>query len=603
MADYRPPIDDMRFALREVAALEQLATLDGFAEADPQLIDQVLEEAGKLASEVLAPLNHPGDRTGAVYENGVVRTPEGFKEAYHTYVDAGWNTLPFDPDYGGQGLPWVVAGAIQEMWNAANMSFALCPLLNQGAVELLTAHGSAEHKETYLPRMITGEWTGTMNLTEPQAGSDVGAVRTRAVKNGDHYLIQGQKIYITYGEHDFTDNIVHLVLARTPEAPEGTRGISLFVVPKFLVNEDGSLGPKNDLRCVSIEHKLGIHASPTCVMAYGDSGGAVGYLIGDENQGMKQMFTMMNNARLAVGIQGVGIAERAYQHARTYAFERVQSRDVAEPAGNAVPIVRHPDVRRMLLTMKAQIEAARGLSYYALAGLDRANAAGDEKARQQQLVDTVELLTPVVKAWATDVGVEVASLGVQVHGGMGFIEETGAAQYLRDARIAPIYEGTNGIQALDLVNRKVIRHRGFPARSFAATVRREVEALEAQPGADFADLRGELLAGAEALEATTDWLVETWAADPRKTAAASTPYLRLLGILGGGWALARQANAAARDLAAEDGAAANGAGRFLEAKIKTARFYADNVLPQASAATAAVIRGAATTLDLDDAEF
>jgi alkylation response protein AidB-like acyl-CoA dehydrogenase len=598
MADYRAPVDDMRFALREVAGLEQLSKLQGFAEADPELIDQVLEEAAKLAGEVLAPLNHIGDRTGAVFENGVVRTPDGFRQAYHTYVEGGWNTLPFDPDYGGQGLPWVVAGAIQEMWHAANTSWALCPLLNQGAVELLTAHGSEWMKQTYLPRMITGEWTGTMNLTEPQAGSDVGAVKTRATPNGDHYLIQGQKIYITYGEHDFADNIVHLVLARTPGAPEGTRGISLFLVPKFLVNEDGSPGPKNDLRCVSIERKLGIHASPTCVMAYGDSGGAIGYLIGEENQGMRQMFTMMNNARLAVGVQGVGIAERAYQQARAYAFDRVQSRDVADPAGTAVAIVRHPDVRRMLLTMKAMTEAARGLSYYALAGLDRANRADDSKEREQQQIDTVELLTPVVKAWATDIGVEVASLGVQVHGGMGFIEETGAAQHLRDARIAPIYEGTNGIQALDLVNRKVVRHRGYPARAFAATVRREVEALEALPGQDLADLRRELLAGAQALEDATDWLVSVWARAPQKAAAGSTPYLRLLGTLGGGWALARQAGAAARQLEG-----ANGATRYLEGKIKTARFYADNVLPQAGAAAVAATRGAETTLELSDEQF
>jgi alkylation response protein AidB-like acyl-CoA dehydrogenase len=598
MADYRPPIDDMRFALHEVAGLKELSSLNGFSDADPELVDQILDEAGRLASEVLSPLNHIGDRTGSIYENGVVRTPEGFKEAYHTYVESGWNALPFDPDYGGQGLPWVVAGAIQEMWNAANMSFALCPMLTQGAVELLSAHGSPEQKDAYLPKLITGEWTGTMNLTEPQAGSDVGAVKTRAVKNGDHYLIQGQKIYITYGEHDFTDNIVHMVLARTPGAPEGTRGISLFVVPKFLVNEDGSLGPKNDLRCVSVEHKLGIHASPTCVMAYGDSGGAIGYLIGEENQGMKQMFTMMNNARLGVGIQGVGIAERAYQHARAYAFERKQSRDLADPSGGIVPIVQHPDVRRMLMTMKAYTEAARGLAYYALAGLDRANAASEAQARQRQMVEVVELLTPVVKAWSTDIGVEVASLGVQVHGGMGFIEETGAAQHLRDARIAPIYEGTNGIQALDLINRKVVRHEGAPAYSFAATVRREVEALDSQPGADFADLRAELLAGAEALDASTAWLVETAGTDPRRAAAAATPYLRLLGTLGGGWALARQAGAAARELAG-----ANGATGYLEGKIRTARFYADNILPQASAASAAVIRGAGTTLELDDAQF
>ena len=598
MTDYRAPIDDMRFALHEIAGLEELSRLEGFAAADPELIDQVLEEAGRLASEVVAPLNHVGDRVGAVFENGVVRTPEGFQEAYHTYVSAGWNSLPFDPDYGGQGLPWVVAGAVQEMWNSANMAFALCPLLNQGAVELLSAHGSPDQKETYLPKMISGAWTGTMNLTEPQAGSDVGAVKTRATPSGDHYLIQGQKIYITYGEHDFTDNIVHMVLARTPGAPEGTRGISLFLVPKYMVNADGSLGQKNDLRCVSIEHKLGINASPTCVMAYGDSGGAVGYLVGEENQGMRQMFTMMNNARLAVGIQGIGVAERAYQQARAFAFDRVQSRDLADHAGAPVAIIKHPDVRRMLLTMKALTEAARGLTYHTLAGLDRANAVTDERSRQQQMIDVVELLTPVVKAWSTDIGVEVASLGVQVHGGMGFVEETGAAQHYRDARIAPIYEGTNGIQALDLVNRKVVRHRGFPARSFSATVRQEVEALAKLPGERFAGLRRELTAGAEALDGATDWLCEVWANNPRLAAAGATPYLRLLGTLGGGWVLARQAVAAARQLET-----ANGQAAYLQGKITTARFYADNILPQASAAAAAVTRGAETTLELEDAQF
>ncbi len=598
MADYRAPIEDMRFTLREVAGLEELSRLPGFSEADPDLIDQVLEEAGRLAGEVLAPLNHVGDRTGAIFENGVVRTPQGFSEAYHAYVDAGWNTLPFDPDYGGQGLPWVVAGAVQEMWNSANMAFALCPLLTQGAVELLSAHGSPTQKEVYLPKLISGEWTGTMNLTEPQAGSDVGAVKTRATPNGDHYLIQGQKIYITYGEHDFADNIVHMVLARTPGAPEGTRGISLFLVPKYMVNEDGSPGPKNDLRCVSIEHKLGIHASPTCVMAFGDSGGAIGYLVGEENQGMRQMFTMMNNARLTVGIQGIGVAERAYQQARAFAFDRVQSRDLGDQTGKSVPIVKHPDVRRMLLTMKALTEAARGLAYHTLAGLDRANAVTDERSRQQQMIDVVELLTPVVKGWSTDIGVEVASLGVQIHGGMGFVEETGAAQHYRDVRIAPIYEGTNGIQALDLVNRKVVRHRGFPARSFAASVRQEVETLSKLPGERFAGLRRELTAGAEALEQATDWLCGVWANNPHLAAAGATPYLKLLGTLGGGWALARQTVAAARQLEG-----ANGHTAYLEGKIRTARFYADNILPQASAAAVAATRGAETTLELDDAQF
>jgi alkylation response protein AidB-like acyl-CoA dehydrogenase len=437
MTAYAAPLTEMRFVLDEIADLAAVARLPGYEEATPDLADAILEEAGKLAAEVLAPLNQSGDREGATFENGVVRTATGFREAYHRYVESGWNALPFDPDYGGQGLPWTLATAIQEMWNSANLGFALCPMLTQGAVELLQAHGSDAQKALWLPKLISGEWAGTMNLTEPQAGSDVGALKTRAEPRDGHWLITGQKIFITYGEHDLTENIAHMVLARTPGAPAGTKGLSLFLVPKVLVGDDGSLGQRNDLRCVSIEHKLGIHASPTAVLAFGDSGGAVGTLIGEENRGMACMFTMMNNARLAVGLEGVAIAERAYQQALAYARERRQSSALGSADPTPVAIVRHPDVRRMLMTMKSQIEAMRALIYTTAATLDRAKRAPDEAARARAQTKA-DLLIPVAKAWSTDLGCEIASLGVQVHGGMGFIEETGAAQYYRDARIAPI---------------------------------------------------------------------------------------------------------------------------------------------------------------------
>jgi alkylation response protein AidB-like acyl-CoA dehydrogenase len=595
MTDYAAPLADMRFALNELAGLKDIAGLPGYEEATPDLVDAVLEEANKLASEVIAPLNHSGDKEKAVYENGAVRTPKGFAEAYGQFVEGGWNALPFDPDYGGQGLPWTLGSALAEMWNSANMAFALCPLLTQGAVELLQAHGSEEQKDSYLPRLISGEWTGTMNLTEPQAGTDVGAVKTRAKPNGDHYLITGQKIYITYGEHDFTDNIIHMVLARTPGAPAGSKGISLFIVPKFLPKEDGTPGTRNDLRCVSIEHKLGINGSPTCVMAYGDSGGAVGYLIGEENRGMEYMFTMMNNARLTVGLQGVAIAERAYQQALHYARDRVQSAEVGA-RGDAVAIIRHPDVRRMLMTMKSQTEAARALAYVAAGEMDRARRDPDEAARQSHQIDGIDLLTPIVKAWSTDLGVEIASLGVQVHGGMGFIEETGAAQHLRDARITPIYEGTNGVQALDLVGRKILRYKGETAQRVIARMEEELQGLTASTRVKM--IASAVGAGVENLKQATGWLVEAGGKDMKLAAAASSPYLRLFGTVAGGWQMARAAERAETLLAEGEGDTA-----FLEAKIKSALFYADNVLPQAIGLMTAATRGAETLQMIEDADF
>ena len=592
MSDYAAPIADMRFVLNEIVGLDEIAGLPGYEEATPDLVDAVLEEAGKLAAEQLAPLNYSGDREGAVYENGVVRAPSGFKEAYRHYVEGGWNAVPFEPDYGGQGLPWALTTALQEMWNAANMSFAVNPLLTQGAVELLQAHGSEAQKTAYLPKLISGEWTGTMNLTEPQAGSDVGALKTRAEAKDDHYLISGQKIYITWGEHDMTDNIVHMVLARTPDAPAGTRGISLFIVPKFLLKEDGTPGQRNDLRCVSIEHKLGIHASPTCVMAYGDGGSCVGYLVGEENRGMEYMFTMMNNARLAVGVQGLAIADRAYQRARAFARERVQSKDLA--GEGPVPIIKHPDVRRNLMTMKTLNEAMRMLAYLNGGALDRAKRHRDEGAQRRNQA-FVDLLTPVSKAWCTDLGVEIASLGVQIHGGMGFVEETGAAQHYRDARIAPIYEGTNGIQALDLLGRKLLRDKGAVARGFVEEMRQSLNDLGGTAGDDARAVRTSLERGLDSLSSVTGWLLEAAGRDIREAAVGASPYLRLFGTVAGGWLMGRAAVAAARKLGR-----ANGDAGFLEAKLKTARFYADNVLPQAGALAASVTEGGSATLSIDE---
>ena len=589
---YAAPLKDMRFVLDHVAELDQLARLPGGDVAHPELVGQILEEAGKLASEELAPLNVRGDREGSVLENGIVRTPQGWREAYRKYVDGGWNSVPFDPDFGGQGVPWLVATAVNEMWQSANMAFALCPLLNMGAVELLSAHGSPEQKRLYLSKMVSGEWTGTMNLTEPQAGSDVGALRTRAVAENGHYRIKGQKIFITYGEHDLTDNIVHMVLARTPDAPPGTRGISLFIVPKFLLGPDGRPKDRNDLRCVSLEHKLGIHASPTAVMAYGDNDGAVGYLVGEENRGLEYMFTMMNNARLNVGLQGVAIAERAYQQAVAYARSRVQGREPGK--SGAVPIVRHPDVRRMLLEMRAATEAARALTYYAFASLDLARRHPDagERARHQARVD---LLTPVAKAWSTDIGVEVASIGIQVHGGMGFIEETGAAQHLRDARIAPIYEGTNGIQAADLVARKIGRDGGAAARDFLAELEPLPLQLAAAGGEELPAIGRRLADGIAALREATASIANQRS---DRAAAAAAPYLRLFGIVTGGFLMAKAALAASRALGTRSGESG-----FLRAKITTARFYADHFLSLAPSLVHPIVAGSESVLDFAEEEL
>ena len=574
---YTAPLADMRFALREVAGLQHVASLPGYEHATEDTVDAVLEEAAKLAGNGLAPLNRDGDKVGARLENGVVRTAPGFAGIYKEFVDGGWNSLPFDPEFGGQGMPWLLAATVQEMWQAANMGFGLVLLLNQGAIDAIHHHGSAEQKARYLPKMIAGEWTGTMNLTEPQAGSDLAQLKCKAVKDGDHYRITGQKIFITYGEHDMAENIVHLVLARTPDAPAGVRGISLFIVPKFLPEADGKPGRRNDLRCVSLEHKLGIHASPTCVMSFGDDGGAIGTLVGEEGRGLSYMFTMMNNARLSVGIQGLAIAERAYQQASAFAKTRVQSKDDGSARPEPVSIIHPPDIRRMLMTMRAQIEAMRALGYYTAAGIDGALKHPDH-AQARRIQDRVDLLIPIVKAWFTDLGNEIASVGVQVHGGMGFIEETGAAQHLRDARILPIYEGTNGIQARDLVGRKIARDGGETMLALVAEMRALAQEMASAPGDDLLAIRSALSASADALEDATNWVAQSVKGELVAALAGSVPFLRLAGTALGGWLLAKSAIAAQNRLASRDGDPA-----FLEAKLVTARFYAEVVLPPALA--------------------
>lgn len=594
---YTAPLADMRFALREVAGLSGVAALPGYEHATDDTIDAVLEEAGKLAGNGLAPLNREGDKVGAKLENGVVRTAPGFAAIYKEFVEGGWNSLPFDPEFGGQGMPWLLATAVQEMWQAANMGFGLVLLLNQGAIDAIHHHGSDAQKASYLPRMISGEWTGTMNLTEPQAGSDLGQLKSRAVKNGDHYLVTGQKIFITYGEHDMAENIVHLVLARTPDAPAGVRGISLFIVPKYLPDADGKPGKRNDLRCVSLEHKLGIHASPTCVMSFGDDGGAVGYLVGEEGRGLSYMFTMMNNARLSVGIQGLAIAERAYQQAAAFARTRVQSKDDGSAAPASVSIVHHADVRRMLMSMRAQIEAMRALGYYTAAGIDGALKQPD-KAAGRKIQDRVDLLIPIVKAWFTDLGNEIASTGVQIHGGMGFIEETGAAQHLRDARILPIYEGTNGIQARDLVGRKVAKDGGETMLALVAEMRATAEEMKAAPGDDLEAIRTGLSAAADALEDATKWVAQSVKAELVNALAGSVPFLRLAGTALGSWLLARSALVAQTRLGQRDGDPA-----FLEAKLVTARFYTEVILPPALAQLGPLKAAGRTVFALPEEQF
>ncbi len=598
---YSVPLKDILFTLEHVAGIGAVSQLPGLEDAGLDTATAVLEECAKFNEGVVAPLNWPSDLHPSSLQNGVVTTSPGFVDAFRAYAQAGWQGIQHPVEFGGQGLPKVIGTPCVEMLNAASLSFALCPLLTDGAIEALLTAGSSEQQATFIPPMIEGRWTGTMNLTEPQAGSDLAQVRTRAVGQPDGtYRVFGQKIYITYGEHDMAENIVHLVLARTPEAPEGVKGISLFIVPKFLVNADGKPGARNDVWCTSIEHKLGIKASPTAVLIYGDGQGdvgegAIGYLVGEENRGLEYMFVMMNAARFAVGMQGVAVADRAYQKAVAYARDRVQSRDVA---GSAAPvaIIRHPDVRRMLMTMRALTEGARSLAYVAAAACDAGHHAADAETRKRNMA-VYEFLVPIVKGWSTEMSLEVASLGVQVHGGMGFIEETGAAQYYRDARILTIYEGTTAIQANDLIGRKTARDGGAVARALIAAMGETLKELEGRDG-DLGAIRNALAAGAQSLEEAVAFIVASSRSDVRAVFAGSVPYLKLAGVVLGGWQLARAALAARRLLDAGEGDAA-----FLSAKIGTARFFADHILSQAAALRHSIVSGAAGALALEDVQF
>jgi acyl-CoA dehydrogenase len=587
---YRPPISDMMLALTHGAGLQAALKAGHYGDFDADITAAVLEEAGKFASDVLAPLNRIGDEHGITLEDGKVTTAPGWPDAYKRWTEAGWNAVSGPEAFGGQGLPLAINAVCTEIWSAANVAFGLCPLLTLSAIEALDAHGSDELKTIYLGKLISGEWTGTMQLTEPQAGSDVGLLRTRAERAGDgSYRIKGTKTFITYGDHDMTDNIVHFVLARLPDAPAGTKGISLFLIPKFLVNADGSLGARNDIFASGVEHKLGMHASPTCTMTMGDRGGAIGYLIGEENQGMRCMFTMMNQARLGVGLEGVGVADRAYQQALSYAQERRQGRAVGKQGDGADPIIVHPDIKRMLMQMRAMTAAARTICYATAVALDVAVRAQDAKVRDDAAARGA-LLTPIAKAFSTDIGNEVAYLGVQVHGGMGFIEETGAAQHYRDARITPIYEGTNGIQAIDLVTRKLGANGGASVFALLDELSGIVKQVEASNDPAFGTTGAKLREALAALDRASRWLLERIASAPNDALAGATPYLRLFGATLGGCMLAAEA------LAARD--EANGIGNS-QRYVALARFFAENMSVQATSLEKTVTDGAETVNGAD----
>ncbi|HQR28976.1 MAG TPA: acyl-CoA dehydrogenase [Anaeromyxobacteraceae bacterium] len=594
MKEYAAPLRDMAFVLREIATLEEVNRLPGCGDVNLEMAEAILTEAGKLATGVLSPLNPVGDKHGATVKDGEVTTAPGWKDAYRQFVEGGWSSLSSPAEHGGQGVPRVVSAMVEELWMGANIAFSLCPMLTHGAIEALELCGSPEQKHTYLPRLVSGEWPGTMLLTEPQAGSDLAAVRTKATPRGDGtYALEGQKIFITYGEHDLSPNILHLTLARTPTAPPGVKGISLFLVPKFLVNPDGSLGARNDVRCVSLEHKLGIHGSPTAVLALGDAGGATGYLVGEENRGIEYMFIMMNAARYGVGLQGIGVSERAWQQALWYARERTQGTELGSKDRSPVAIVRHPDVRRMLLLMKSQVEAMRAVASVVAAAIDRARCHADAKERAAALA-FVELMIPVVKGWSTETSGEVTSLGIQVHGGMGYVEETGAAQLFRDARITPIYEGTTGIQGADLVGRKVARDGGAAIGKVIADMRTVQAAAAAAGTPDLSAIASSLGEGIDALEEAARFVVATYGPDVRRVAVGAVPFLMLLGTVAGGWQMARSALAAQRRLAAGE------ADGFLRAKVTTARFYADQVLVRAPGLSRTVVAGAGAALAVEE---
>ncbi len=583
---YKAPLKDMLFAIKHIANIDAVAQIPGFEEAGFDTAQAVLEECAKFNEGVLAPLNWAGDINPSSFKDGKVTTTPGFKEAFRQYTDGGWQGLQHPADFGGQGLPKTIGAACIEMCNSANMSFALCPLLSDGAIEALLTAGSDELKATYLENLVSGKWTGTMNLTEPQAGSDLALVRTRAEPLPDgSYKIFGTKIYITYGEHDMADNIVHLVLARVQGAPEGVKGISLFVVPKFMVGKDGSLGARNDVHCVSIEHKMGIKASPTAVLQYGDHGGAIGYIVGQENRGLEYMFIMMNAARYAVGIQGIAVAERAYQKAVQYAKDRVQSRPVDGSMASSAPIIHHPDVKRMLMTMRAYTEGCRALAAGAAAAFDAAHHHPDAQVRKQNAA-FYEFMVPLVKGYSTEMSLEVTSLGVQVHGGMGFIEETGAAQYYRDAKILTIYEGTTAIQANDLVGRKTVRDGGQTAKAIVQQIEATEKALAARDSVHARAVLKRLTAARKALIDVIDFVAGNTKAAPNAVFAGSVPYLMLSGNVFAGWQMARSL------LAAEDELAAGNDTAFMQAKITTARFYADHMLSKAPGMRDSIVEGA-----------
>jgi alkylation response protein AidB-like acyl-CoA dehydrogenase len=592
MSAYSYPYKDAAFLINEVVEFDCLCADGGLDEVNGELVLAILEEASRLAGEVIAPLNEIGDAQGATLDATGVRETPGFAEAYRQYVEGGWASLPFSAAYGGQGMPKVVGTAVEEIWQSANLAFSLCPLLTHGAVDALEQHGSEELKNRYLPKMVSGEWTGTMNLTEPQAGSDLAAVATRAVPEGEHYRITGQKIFITWGDHQMTDNVIHLVLARLPDAPRGVRGISLFLVPKFLLDENGEPGERNDVYCMSLEHKLGIHASPTCVLSYGDNGGAVGYLVGEPHRGLAAMFTMMNAARQSVGMQGLSVSSRSYRQALAWAKERLQG---TRSDGSRYPIIEFPDVRRMLMLMKAGTEAMRGLALVAAAEIDRARLARDaERAAAHHA--RVELLTPIVKGWLTEMSQELTSYGIQVHGGMGYVEETGSAQYYRDARITTIYEGTTGVQANDLVGRKTLADDG----AVLAGLLDEIEATGAELTGhdDLAGLGRALRSGVAAARSARRYLLEHAKENRNVAGAASVNFLLLLGYVCGGWVMGRSAVIAAARLAAGEGDAS-----FLEAKRVTARFYGEHLLPRAGACLAAIEAGPETMMALSPEQF
>lgn len=589
---YEAPCNEMLFVLEHLSNLEDLSKLSGFGEFSPDVVAAILHEAGKFAGEILSPLNTIGDRTGAQYDGGAVKLPDQWKSAYSKLVKEGWNSPSAARDIGGMGLPAAVNACIQEMFLGANTAFQLCSILTQGAIDAIDGFASHDLKQVYLPKLVTGEWSGTMNLTEPQAGSDLSAIRSKAVSEGDHFLVSGQKIFITYGEHVLSDNIIHLVLARLPDAPDGVRGLSLFLVPKFLVNGDGSCGARNDIRCVSIEHKLGIHGSPTCTLAFGDNGGAVGYLIGNPHEGLHYMFSMMNSARLNIGIQGIGIAENATQHAVSYSLVRKQGKT---PAGAAETIMGHPDIRRMLGLMKSCTDAARILSCRAAASLDYANRAEDEDLRAYHR-RRVDLLIPVVKGWATELSVNTASLGVQVHGGMGFIEETGAAQHLRDSRITTIYEGTTGIQALDLIGRKIRRDQGRAVDELIAEMRASTQALSSMSGheADWKALAAAVDHAAGLVERATFWILRQEEEEP---SAAAVYVLELFGIALGAWAMGDAAQKAGDQIKTRQ------ENLFLRSKLHLAQFFMNHVLPRADALLETITRGSKATLRLEAEHF